>query len=190
MKPRTKLQLNALFYLGLVTAALSIGRAATTTEKNLTEDTTCMTLPITLGQSYAYISTGNMISSYYFSGFESELGIIFACGPALRQFFSYRRRTHSVLPTRYIQHPNEDFEKMRFRINSRDIFWYREPPMNSNRVFDARRIFQSKTHPPEPSSRNPESTSNISSSILDVWERKLKNIFGTTKGEAMVSCAR
>ena len=41
MKKRTKRQLNVIFGLGLVTALLSIGRAATLTKKALTEDTTC-----------------------------------------------------------------------------------------------------------------------------------------------------
>lgn len=41
MRASTKRILNILFGLSLVTAALSIGRAATITKKTLTEDTTC-----------------------------------------------------------------------------------------------------------------------------------------------------
>ena len=41
MRTRTKRQLNFLFGLGLITAALSIARAAIITKKSLTEDSTC-----------------------------------------------------------------------------------------------------------------------------------------------------
>ena len=41
MKARTKRQLNAIFALGLITSALSIGRASTLTKETLSEDTTC-----------------------------------------------------------------------------------------------------------------------------------------------------
>ena len=41
MKRRTKQHLSIIFGLSLITAALSIARAATTTRKTLTEDTTC-----------------------------------------------------------------------------------------------------------------------------------------------------
>ena len=63
-----------------------------------------------------------MISSYYFSMCEVKFGIIFACTPALRQFLAYRKKTKSFLLTKHRQYPNEDFEKMRYRINIRDIF--------------------------------------------------------------------
>ena len=42
MARKTKRVLNIIFCLGLITAGLSIGRAATTTAKTLTQDTTCM----------------------------------------------------------------------------------------------------------------------------------------------------
>lgn len=122
--------------------------------------------------------TGNIIPAYYFSSFECNLGIIFACGPALRQFWAYRTRTHSLLPTKARQYPNEDFEKMRYRINMRDIFWYRKAQMVGNRVFDASRIFRSQSPPPDASSSSPHSSSQVSNSILDVWEKKVRNIFG------------
>ena len=41
MRASTKRILNVLFGLSLITAALSIDRAATITKKTLTEDTTC-----------------------------------------------------------------------------------------------------------------------------------------------------
>lgn len=48
MKAKTKRQLNVIFGLGLITALLSIGRAATTTRHALAEDTTCNILRILL----------------------------------------------------------------------------------------------------------------------------------------------
>ena len=42
MRPRTKLILRGIFMLGLTTAAMSIGRAATTKASYLKEDVTCM----------------------------------------------------------------------------------------------------------------------------------------------------
>lgn len=125
MKAKTKRQLNILFALGLITAVLSIGRAAT----------------------------------------------------ILRQFWAYRSRTHTSLPTKARQYPNEDFEKMRYRINMRDIFWYRKAQIIGNRVFDASPIFRSKSPPPDASNSNPQSSSQVSNSILDVWETKVRNVF-------------
>lgn len=105
--------------------------------------------------------------------FEDKLGIIFACAPALRQFWAYRARTHTFLPSKHQQYPNEDFEKMRARINLRDIFWYRKARTVGDRVFDASPIFRSK--PPPPSSDDPERPKKINSSILDIWENKIKH---------------
>lgn len=48
MKAKTKRQLNVLFGLGLITAALSIARAATITKKTLNEDTTCKSSQTTI----------------------------------------------------------------------------------------------------------------------------------------------
>ena len=124
------------------------------------------------------MTEGNMIPSYYFSMFEVKVGIIFACGPALRQFWAYRKRTKSFLPTKHRQYPNEDFEKMRYRINIRDIFWYRKAPMIGDRVFEAARMFQSKTPPPGTSGDDPQSSSKVSNSVLDVWEKRIKNAVG------------
>ena len=118
-----------------------------------------------------------MIPAYYFSAFECNLGLIFACGPALRQYWAYRSRTHTSLPTKRRQYPNEDFERMRYRINLRDIFWYRKAHMVNNKVFDAAPIFRSKFPPPGPASGDPQSSSQISNSVLDVWEKRLKKLF-------------
>lgn len=118
-----------------------------------------------------------MIPSYYFTSFECQLGILIACGPAIRQFWGYRSRTHTSLPTKHRQSPNEDFKKMRYRINLRDIFWYREARMVGDRVFDAAQIFQSRSPPPNASSSDPQSSTRVSNSALDVWEKKIKHVF-------------
>ncbi|KAL8854382.1 MAG: hypothetical protein Q9221_000869 [Calogaya cf. arnoldii] len=107
--------------------------------------------------------------------FEDKLGIVFACAPALRQFWAYRTRTHTFLPSKQQQYPNEDFEKMRGRINLRDIFWYRKVRTVGDRVFDATPIFRSKS--PPPSSDDPKSSAKINNSILDIWENKIKRTF-------------
>lgn len=113
--------------------------------------------------------------------FEIRLGIIFACAPAIRQFWAYRTRTKSVLPTQHRQYPNEDFEKMRYRINMRDVFWYRKASMISGRVFEAARVFQSTTPPPDASSGDPQSSSEVSHSALDMWEKRIKNLIGSDR---------
>ena len=123
--------------------------------------------------------TGNMIPAYYVSMLEGQLGILFACGPAIRQFWAYRTRTHTFLPTKRRQHPNEDFEKMRYRINLRDIFWYRKAQMVGNKVFDAAPIFRSQRPPPDASSGDPFSFSQVSNSVLDVWEKRIKGLLST-----------
>ena len=125
-------------------------------------------------------ASGNLVISYYFSTFETLLGIILACGPAIRQFFAYRKRTKSYLPNRERQYPNEDFEKVRFRVNLRDIFWYRHASMTGSRVFEARPIFRSSpTPPPRAKENNIENTEKVSNSILDVWESRVKGFFGS-----------
>ncbi|KAL8890164.1 MAG: hypothetical protein Q9215_002639 [Flavoplaca cf. flavocitrina] len=168
MKKRTKRQLNIIFGLGLVTALLSIGRAATLTKQALTEDT-----------------TWNMVPSYYLTMFEDKLGIIFACAPALRQFWAYRTRTNTFLPSKQQQYPNQDFEKMRSRINLRDIFWYRKAHPVGDRVFEATPIFRSKS--PPPSSDDPERPKKINSSILDIWENKIKHALSSSHDQKSTS---
>ena len=183
MKRKTKYQLNIIFCLGLITSALSIGRAITITERTLTEDATCKDLVYSTSVVFVDRHIGNMVPSYFLSSFECKLGIIFACGPALRQFLSYWKRTHSTLPTKQAQYPNQDFVKMRYRINLRDIFWFRQAPMSDSRVSDAHSIFQRNAKgPPDPSSRKAKT------SILDAWERRLRSLFGMRQHE-QVGCA-
>lgn len=57
-----------------------------------------------------------------------KLGIIFACGPALRQLYGYYKRVGTIKPTKNRQNPEQDFVKMRGRITWRDIFWYTSNP--------------------------------------------------------------
>ncbi|KAL8775644.1 MAG: hypothetical protein Q9209_000140 [Squamulea sp. 1 TL-2023] len=176
MKRKTKRHLNIIFGLGLVTASLSIARAATLTRKALTEDKTCRVIPHTLVYVPLIDSrTGNIMPSMLVNTFECHLGLILACAPALRQFWAYRTRTHTFLPSKHRQYPNEDFEKMRRRINLRDIFWYRKAHEVSDKL-DAAPTFKSSP-PPEASSSDPQSSTKVSSSILDVWETKLKSAF-------------
>ena len=185
MKPKTKRQLNALFGLGLITAALSVGRAVTTTRKTLTEDTSC-TCHL---HYYRIFNTksciGNMIPNYYVSMFEGRLGIIFACGPAVRQFWAYRTRTRTCLPTKHRQYPNEDFDKMRFRINLRDMFWYRKAQVVGSRVFEASPIFRSMSPPPDATSGSPQKSSQVSTSALDAWEKRVQKLFPTGHHKAV-----
>ena len=119
--------------------------------------------------------------------FEIRLGMIFACAPAIRQFWAYRKRTKSFLPTQHRQYPNEDFEKMRYRINLRDVFWYRNAPMIGNRVFEAARVFQSKPPPPDASSGDPQSCSEVSHSALDMWEKRIKNFMGNGRSHEVIT---
>ena len=128
-----------------------------------------------------------MIPSYYISMLEGNLGIIFACGPAIRQFWAYRNRTHTSLPTKNRQYPNEDFVKMRLRVNLRDIFWYRKAQMVGNKVFDATPIFRTISSPPDASRGNPQASSQISNSVLDVWEKRIKKVF-SIGGDHKVRC--
>lgn len=120
---------------------------------------------------------GNMTPNYYISMFEGKLGIIFACGPAVRQFWAYRTRMRTCLPTEHRQYPNEDFEKMRFRINLRDIIWYRKPQVVGTQVFDASRIFRSRSPPPDTTSGNPQKSSQVRNSALDAWEKRVQKLF-------------
>ena len=70
---------------------------------------------------------------------------------------------------------------MRYRINMRDLFWYRKGPMVGDQVYEAARVFQSKTPPPDASSGNPQSSSEVSHSALDVWEKRIKNFMGNSR---------
>ena len=121
-----------------------------------------------------------MVPSYYIGAFEPNLGIILSCGPALRQFWAYKTRTKSVLPTRSRQYPNEDFEKMRFRVNLRDVIWYRKAQVVGNRVFDAMPIFRSRSPPPDVSGGSQQSASRVKTSALTVWEQRFKKVRNTS----------
>ena len=127
-----------------------------------------------------------MVPAYYCSMFECNLGILLVCGPAIRQFWAYRTRTHSFLPTKNRQYPNEDFEKMRYRVNIRDILWYRKAQMVGNKVFDASPIFRSKSPPPESSSGNPQESSQVTDSPLDWWEKRIKKVFNSGQAHKVI----
>lgn len=104
---------------------------------------------------------------------EEKMGILCACGPAIRQFIAYVQRTRTVLPTQYRQQPQEDFVKMRRRINIRDILWFRSPNIIAGRVFDAQPVFQQK------SMQDVEATAR--KSLLGEWPRKLSSkLFSST----------
>ena len=126
-----------------------------------------------------------MVPAYYFGMFEGNLGTIFACGPAIRQFWAYRSRTRTSLPSQDRQYPNEDFVKMRYRVNLRDILWYRKAPMVGNKVYDATPIFRSKSPPPDASSDHPDGSSQVSNSVLDTCEKRIKKLFSTGRHNVM-----
>ena len=65
--------------------------------------------------------------SAWFAMIEENLGITFACCPALRQLFAYYAKTRSFKPPSPPHTPNEDFIRMRRHVNLRDIFWYSQP---------------------------------------------------------------
>ena len=53
--------------------------------------------------------------------------------------------------------------------------------MISGRVFEAARVFQSTTPPPDASSGDPQSSSEVSHSALDMWEKRIKNLIGSDR---------
>ena len=110
------------------------------------------------------------------------MDIIIACGPALRQFVAYCRRTRSFLPNGARQAPNEDFAKTRRRIAIRDIFWYRAPELIHGRVLEARSIFDPQVK------RDVERTAE--KSVPGEWRRKLKRAFTGSKEQRRTSEAR
>lgn len=189
MKRRTKRSLNVIFALGLVTAALSIGRIATVTETTLTEDSTSESPSSKLFGANVEMYLGRIVPFYYITLFESKLGMILACGPALRQFVEYRRRTRSFLPSRWRQYPNEDFAKMRLRINMRDLFWYRHPPMVGNRVLEARRVLHLGNSAPPVPSNNATEAAQVTRSALDTLQERLRRAFGLTRMSVSISRA-
>ena len=125
MKRKTKIILDCIFALGIITAALSIGRAASTNTSIWKEDSTWREMP-----------------SDTFTLVEEKAGIIFASCAVLRQFIAYRQRTGTVLPSSKRQKPDADFVKMRRKVNWRNIFWYRKPLTINGRVFEAQETIQ------------------------------------------------
>lgn len=93
------------------------------------------------------------------------MGIICACGPAIRQFITYVQRTGTVLPSSSRQYPSEDFVKMRRRINKRDLLWFRAPNLIAGRVLDALPV-RTQT-----STEDVEATAQRS--ILGDWRQKI-----------------
>ncbi|KAI9728480.1 MAG: hypothetical protein M1828_003882 [Chrysothrix sp. TS-e1954] len=106
MKRTTKIILDTIFALGLITAGLSIGRAVTSPYSALTTDVTWRMMP------------ANTLCNI-----EGKLGVILACGPSLRQLSAYYHRTGTFLPSNMRQSPNADFAWFRHRVNYRDFFW-------------------------------------------------------------------
>ena len=127
-----------------------------------------------------------MIPAYYCTMFECKIGIILTCGPAIRQFWAYRGRTHTCLPTKARQYPNEDFVKMRYYINLRDIFWYRKAQVVGDKVLDGTPIFRSKSPPPNATSGHPQSSSQVSKSVLDVWEQRIKRVLRSGRHQKVI----
>ncbi|KAG8525208.1 uncharacterized protein KY384_008852 [Bacidia gigantensis] len=149
MKKSSKRSLNIIFSLGLITSSLSIARVATISDKAQNEDS-----------SFRLLVTGTC------SLVEGEMGIICACGPAIRQFIAYIHRTGTVLPSSSRQCPNQDFVEMRRRIQLRDIFWYQGPNLIAGRVLDALPIRTQR------SKEDVEATAQRS--LLGDWRRTIK----------------
>ena len=108
----------------------------------------------------------------FFTTVEEKLGITLACCPALRQFFTFVRRTGTVLPSRQRQPPNADFVNFRQRVKLRDIFWYRKPPPNKLPAND--RAFVR----PEAIRKGGPAADDAEKSPLDVFRGKLISAFG------------
>ncbi|KAI9670325.1 MAG: hypothetical protein M1831_006539 [Alyxoria varia] len=164
MKRTTKFTLNGIFLLGLLTACLSIARAATTNSRSYAK------------QDVTYTS---MIPGLM-SAIEEKLGIFFASAPMLRQFTTYVSRRRTFLPSTSTDSPaqmNGDFLRMRRKIRWRDVFWYR--PLDDSSV--------GKLYPKtggkmmrEPTNEDKE----VRESALDrVWKRIGRAFGGNVKPE-------
>ncbi|KAI9671856.1 MAG: hypothetical protein M1831_003384 [Alyxoria varia] len=114
IKRSTKLVLNVIFALGMITAGLSIGRAATLKPEFWDHDALYRIMP-----------------SLTLSLVEEKMGIIFASCPALRQCVVYIQRSHTLLPSAHRCEPNADFATMRRRVTVRDIMWWQDPKKKS-----------------------------------------------------------
>ena len=86
----------------------------------------------------------------------------------MRQFFTYRRRMKTFLPTKSRNRPNDDFVAMRKRIKLRDIFWYRK------------KASEEVTPPPGAPPNKPEHVSRhdpeVKFSALDRVERGIASV--------------
>ena len=186
MKVKTKKQLNTLFGLGFIPAALTIGRAAVISRKTLTEDTTCRITYTLIHHSMTDSWTGNIVPSAYITSLEFNLGIIFACGPAIRQFWACKNRTPTYLPSSHRQCPNKDFKKMYCRINQGVILSYYKAQMVGDKVYKVKSIFRSRSPPPIDSSSSSEDFSRVRNSVLNVWERRIKKIFSAGRDSQII----
>ena len=113
---------------------------------------------------------------------EDNLGIVFASAPAIRQFFAYHHRTGTFLPSDRRQLPNEDFARMRRRVNLRDIFWHRNAGASDQRpiICDERSV--------DAQSSSKADTLAAHKSALDYWQAKIRSFFSrsqSTPGSAM-----
>lgn len=108
----------------------------------------------------------------WFGMIEEKCGITFACGPAVRQFFAYRSRTGTFLPSAERRPRNEDFNKMRRRITLRDIFWFRP-----NMLSDSSKSTSHPSSDPTSESRQTDMAADIDAtaktSVLDMWWGRL-----------------
>lgn len=104
----------------------------------------------------------------YFITIEDNFGIAFACGPAIRQFLAYRRRTGSVLPTSRRQPRNADFIRTRRRVYARDIAQSLAEQGEDPRRAEARADQDAR--------QNPEAAR----SVVDSWHGRLKGLLSWT----------
>ena len=112
--------------------------------------------------------------SNIFGMVEEKCGIIFASGPAIRQFIAYRRRVGTFSPNKKRQPPEEDFTNFRKRVNLRDVFWYRKPTLVDGRVIRPQRIF----HPPTKVKETSEEADRLAQrSMLDHLRVKIGEFF-------------
>ena len=157
-----------MFLLGLVTAGLSIGRVATTNTGIWDKDTSWRIQPPNT-----------------FSMVEEKAGLVFACGPALRQLVVHVLRNKTILPRRRQQLPDEDFMKMRKKVKLRDIFWFRNPHASQLATFTG-----SPVYPPEhyiDSGTQQRAERAAKKSPLDSWKANAMAVFGKSSPNETLS---
>ena len=113
-----------------------------------------------------------LVTANIFSMTEEKCGMIFACGPTIRQFFAYWRRVGTILPSHKRQKPEEDFVRMRRRVELRDLFWFRQPVMRDGRVIEVHPLFHGDKESPQ-IAQAVEATAHVS--VFDAWRVKTKN---------------